>query len=73
MRNPVDAALGVTTLLKTAYRSFIYHRTEKPRIVETREDFDAAMAEGWADTPAAFAEQARAQTTVKRGRKWSGS
>ena len=33
--------------------TYVYHRTEPPRIVSTQEEYDA-LGKGWADTPAAF-------------------
>lgn len=33
--------------------TFIYHRSELPRLVSTQEEYDA-LGDGWADTPAAF-------------------
>ena len=33
-----------------------YHATEDPRLCETPED-EAALGEGWADTPAAFFDE----------------
>lgn len=35
-------------------RTMLYHRTEPPRIVDGQEAVDALLAQGWADTPAAF-------------------
>lgn len=37
------------------FPSWRYHRTLEPRIVRDAAE-DAALGEGWADTPAAFAE-----------------
>lgn len=35
-------------------RTTLYHRTDPPRIVDTPEQRDALLADGWAETPAAF-------------------
>lgn len=35
-------------------RTTLYHRTEPPRIVDGQDAIDALLAQGWADTPAAF-------------------
>ena len=35
------------------YRTWVYHATEKPKIV-LKSEADALFKEGWADTPAAF-------------------
>lgn len=48
------------TKANTAWRATVYHRTLAPRIVESPEAYRAALAEGWADTPAAFAVSSRA-------------
>ena len=34
----------------------LYHRTEPPVTVTSEDDRDARLANGWADTPAAFYE-----------------
>jgi hypothetical protein len=34
--------------------TWLYHRTESPRIFRSADEVKAAMADGWADTPAAF-------------------
>ncbi len=53
----------------TPYRSFVYHRTQPARIVETREEFDRLLADGWADTPAAFTEPERVAPAPKGKKK----
>lgn len=35
-------------------RTTLYHRTDPPRIVEDDAAVTALLAQGWADTPAAF-------------------
>lgn len=35
-------------------RTTLYHRTEPPRIVDGQDAVDVLLAQGWADTPAAF-------------------
>lgn len=32
----------------------LYHKTEPPKTVSTQEDVERLLAQGWADTPAAF-------------------
>lgn len=34
--------------------TWLYSRTEAPRIFRSAAEVDAALADGWADTPAAF-------------------
>lgn len=34
--------------------TWLYHRTEAPRIFRSPEEVKRAMTDGWADTPAAF-------------------
>lgn len=36
------------------WRTMLYHRTDPPRIVESQIECDRLLAEGWAETPAAF-------------------
>jgi hypothetical protein len=33
------------------FRSFLYHQTEEPKIFCSQADYDAAIKEGWRDTP----------------------
>ena len=37
--------------------TWLYHRTEAPRVFETAGDVETALADGWADTPAAFTDE----------------
>ncbi|MDF8361932.1 hypothetical protein [Achromobacter anxifer] len=41
--------------------TWLYSRTEAPRIFRTTAEVDAALNAGWADTPAAFDIQAPAE------------
>jgi hypothetical protein len=43
-------------LTVTSFPTWVYHRTEKPRLLHTVTDFHALGA-GWADTPAAFTQK----------------
>lgn len=37
-------------------RTMLYHRTDPPRIVDSQAECDRLLAEGWAETPAAFTD-----------------
>ena len=41
--------------------TWLYHQTEKPRVFQTAGEVEAALAEGWADTPAAFKDEPKAE------------
>lgn len=51
----------------TSFPTWVYHRTEPPRILATREDFEKLQnPDQWADTPAAFYEPEK--PALKRGK-----
>lgn len=51
----------------TSYPTWVYHRTEKPRIVRNEQEYQALPdRESWADTPAAFSEPEPKPEPVKR-------
>lgn len=37
-----------------SYQATVFHRQWAPKIVTSHEAYEAALADGWADTPAAF-------------------
>lgn len=40
-------------MTKKIYKTWIYHATEEPKIINS-DEFETYQKEGWADTPAAF-------------------
>lgn len=61
--------------------TWLYHRIEAPRVFRSAEEVEAALADGWADTPAAFEsegalselDELRAKATdlgVKFDKRW---
>lgn len=47
------------------YPKWLYHRTEAARLVQDPDE-QTALGEEWAETPAAFAEQADAPKTTRK-------
>lgn len=46
------------------YRATVFHRSQPLRVVLSAGEYAAAIADGWADTPAAFYEPALVMTPV---------
>lgn len=51
------------------YPSWRYHRDGRARIIETPEEHEALHAEGWRDTPAAFAPEVASEIAPDRKAK----
>lgn len=40
----------------STFQAWVFHRTKPPKLVTNDAEYQLALADGWADTPAAFYE-----------------